>query len=283
MNKSNTHKKNWLIDCITALSGALRFFRNYQNPWEIFLARQFRKDGLITVADRQSGIRCRCTIGSYRMFGECWHDKDYDIPNFTVRPDDIVIDIGANQGFFSVYMAHKGAQVYAFEPFTPSFEILQQNLALNGMSNRVVAKPWAIAASSGETTMTTSNLLGGGMNTINLQFAKQALNNSVTGQITVPCRTLDQILDLFALRKIRLCKLDCEGSELEILSALSAEQAKCFDAIVLEYHPEAYNPLDLVRLITSWNQFHISFAEDKYCKSSILRAVSLDALLENGS
>ena len=55
-------------------------------------------------------------------------ERDYDVPRMQIRPNDIVVDIGANQGVFTCYAAYHGARVYAFEPFPQSFETLQENV-----------------------------------------------------------------------------------------------------------------------------------------------------------
>jgi len=56
-----------------------------------------------------------------------------------IRPGDIVLDIGANQGFFSCYAAHKGAKVFAFEPVPELRDRLMFNLRRNGFGARKVA------------------------------------------------------------------------------------------------------------------------------------------------
>ena len=141
-----------------------RFWLNYRNPLQILLKR-YAKNGMMTVVDRQTGIRCNCTVNSYQMFGETWYNKDYDIPHFPIRQGDVAIDIGANQGFFTCYAASKGAKVYAFEPFKDSFLTLTENLEINQLSSHVIARPWAIGGQNGSAKLIYTDCLGGGMNT----------------------------------------------------------------------------------------------------------------------
>ncbi len=57
-----------------------------------------------------------------------------------VRPDDVFLDIGANVGTFSIYAAkHMSSEgrVYACEPHLPTAVQLLQNVAANGVNDRV--------------------------------------------------------------------------------------------------------------------------------------------------
>lgn len=48
-----------------------------------------------------------------------------------------VIDIGANIGSFTVLCAHKGATVYALEPYSDNYEMLVDNVSLNSVQDKV--------------------------------------------------------------------------------------------------------------------------------------------------
>ncbi len=53
-----------------------------------------------------------------------------------IQKDDIVLDIGANVGAFSLFMSRMVKHVYAVEPMTT--DILRQNVVLNGINNITV-------------------------------------------------------------------------------------------------------------------------------------------------
>ena len=44
-------------------------------------------------------------LNSFAMLDEVWTSHDYDFPDFVFEPGVRVLDIGANQGFFSLYDA----------------------------------------------------------------------------------------------------------------------------------------------------------------------------------
>ncbi len=56
----------------------------------------------------------------------------------TIKPDQTVIDLGANIGFFALLYARQvgsTGKVYAFEPGPSSFALLQKNIAINNYKN----------------------------------------------------------------------------------------------------------------------------------------------------
>ena len=54
------------------------------------------------------------------------------------QPGDVFYDVGAACGLLSMYAALlPGIDIYAFEPKAPSFGVLVEHLAMNGMGSRV--------------------------------------------------------------------------------------------------------------------------------------------------
>src|SRR5215831_15660295 len=64
---------------------------------------------------------------------EIFVDKLYFQEGVSVLPGDIVLDVGANIGVFTLLAAQQGAQVYAYEPISLTFAALQQNVRLHGL------------------------------------------------------------------------------------------------------------------------------------------------------
>ncbi len=249
-------------------------FQRLGNPFHVLRRRLFAEpDEIMTVEDRVSGIRCRCTVGSYDMFGGTWYSHEYDVPHVPIREGDTVLDIGANQGFFTCYAAHQGARVYAFEPNPECYERLVSNLELNGLTNRVVARPWAISDKNGQAELFVSNELGGGMSTINPEFA-QNYHVSIRRKVEVPTYALPQVLESFSLSHVRFCKMDAEGSELAILRTLEASQLAMIDSFALEIHTGASSLQDLAEVILGWGTHQIGFNDERQYSAPIMRLIA---------
>ena len=57
-----------------------------------------------------------------------------------VKDKEIYYDIGANIGVFSMYSAiKKNAKVFAFEPESSNYFMLNKNISLNKLSGKVIA------------------------------------------------------------------------------------------------------------------------------------------------
>jgi FkbM family methyltransferase len=55
-----------------------------------------------------------------------------------IKPGDVVVDIGANIGYYTLYFAKKVSSqghIYAFEPDPVNFELLEKNIEINGYKN----------------------------------------------------------------------------------------------------------------------------------------------------
>jgi FkbM family methyltransferase len=84
---------------------------------------------------------------------EIWDDKLYFQEGISILPGDIVFDIGANIGVFTLCAAKQGARIYAYEPIPPTFELLQHNIHLHGFENIAHARNIGLSDRAEERTM----------------------------------------------------------------------------------------------------------------------------------
>jgi FkbM family methyltransferase len=261
-----------LVMLLSRFIELLNGFVRYGNPVHIILKRAFAKTGLLTISDRRTGVSVTAAVKSSHMFGETWYSRDYDVPGCPLRPGDSVLDIGANQGFFTCYAASKGAIVRAFEPSPDSFERLQTNVERNRFSSAVTISQQAVSSATGITSLWCSDYLGGGANTIVASHLK-SIPDTIRTRIEVDTVNINSILSEFT-HGVRLCKMDCEGAEFEILGSLS-DPSK-IDSFAIEYHPGAYPLRDLAAIMVNWGTHQISFAKT----SHMLYAVRTSILFE---
>jgi len=66
------------------------------------------------------------------------------------QPDEILVDIGANVGMYTIWAAKtRGVRVYAFEPESQNYALLYKNIVLNKLSKQVVAYCEALSDETG--------------------------------------------------------------------------------------------------------------------------------------
>lgn len=253
----------------------------YGNPAEI-LWQRLRRHSLLEfrVVDRRSGVACFCRPDAHRMFGEVWFDRDYDVPELPLRSGDMVLDIGGNQGFFACYAAWHGCRVVTLEPDAENLVLLKRNVEVNGFADRVTTVAAAVKGESGRTRLFRTEQLGGGMHTTIPRFA-ETMGFASSHGTEVPAVTVREILGKYAVDRIRLCKLDCEGAELEIIESLTTAEMNRIDAFALEFHREAYPVSALVAALDRHGSHHIFPAARKpYCSREILYALSRKVVSE---
>jgi len=139
------------------------------------------------------------------------HDDCYDLDRIDFKPGDVVIDIGAHIGFFAIYTALRFPQVliHSFEPFPENYELLQQNLERNGITT---VRTYQLGVSGdGSPLEMVTNPQNTGSATC---YSRTLEHDRTTG---IPSTTLDHIFDSLGVDKCKLLKIDCEGSEYEIL------------------------------------------------------------------
>ena len=212
---------------------------------------------------------------------ETFHARIYDIPVAPLRNGDIVMDIGANHGFYACWAAAQGAIVHAFEPDPNTFRLLVENIKLNGLEKNIRPHQMAIAAETGDLQLFCTETLGGGMSTIIPAFAVKS-GIDFASQANIKVLSLRDALEYCQTGQVRVCKMDCEGAEFSIFSSLPESIRTQFDAFVLEYHPQAYNFSQLMNILLTWDGYHISkvVSQDRDLSNANLSVIRSELLRE---
>ena len=132
------------------------------------------------------------------------------------------VDIGANLGLHSILMAHNGFSVTAFEPDPVHFDLLKRNLELNGATG---VTPIQAAVSDHDGKLEFVRVKG---NTTGSHLAGAKIN---------PYGELDRFdvevrACMAALEGADFAKIDAEGHEVTILSAIPPSRWARLDAMV---------------------------------------------------
>lgn len=156
---------------------------------------------------------------------EIWKFSCYDAVQ--LHKGDLVVDIGAHIGGYSVKAAKLGARVIAYEASPRNYELLVKNLVINECSK---VKTYNVAVASKD-----------GKIELNLD-PKWTAQNSIypvpylREKISIPCVNLNTVFTRDGLKRIDVLKLDVEGAEYDILLNSRSSYLKKVRRIIIEFH-----------------------------------------------
>lgn len=161
---------------------------------------------------------------------EIWTDECYFKGGYDIKPGDQVIDIGGHIGLFTVLAAKLGANVRTYEPVPENFDFLLQNIKENGVLDKVNAFNKAVTADGREVSLHTF-FDDPKWNT----GAARVLEEGKIGGLKAPSVKFDDVFREAGM-KCDFLKLDCEGSEYEILYGGASDIFKLTKIISMEFH-----------------------------------------------
>jgi FkbM family methyltransferase len=144
-----------------------------------------------------------------------------------LEPGMVTFDVGANIGYYTLMFAeHVGTSgaVHAFEPTPRLTQRLRENVRLNSFT-QVRVNEIAVA----DTVGTASLHLSCEDPEANSLFELAA----GAGHLPVPTNTLDKYVTDVSVTRIDLMKIDCEGSELNVLKGAAALLRSGYSPVIL--------------------------------------------------
>lgn len=136
-----------------------------------------------------------------------WEPFETTLVRRLIRPGDLVVDAGANLGWFSLVLARCGARVVACEPMPANADLLEANVTANGLAGLIKVHRVGLGAATDSATLELSSRNQG----------DHRVTAAPTGRkptVTIPIVPLD---DVVAGRRVDLLKMDTQGSEVAIL------------------------------------------------------------------
>jgi FkbM family methyltransferase len=137
------------------------------------------------------------------------HPHRYDWGNTRVYEDDVVLDIGACEGSFSVFAASKGARIIAVEPSKQMTKLikrlferrnLKQPDVVNKLLGRFCGETWFCEDPINIAASTTTSV-----------------GTELEGSYPVEVTTLDALVASLKIERIDFIKCDAEGADVDIL------------------------------------------------------------------
>ena len=150
-----------------------------------------------------------------------------------VRPGDVILDVGANVGFYTCHLARQvgpRGHVYAFEPEPRNIERLTKNVELNGFTNRVTVHPVALSYEDGAAPFFRASDDHSGWGSLN-RYGEHV------DHIEVETQTVDSLIEREGLKEIALLKVDVEGADFDVYRGAAKALAKrVFRHIMAEWN-----------------------------------------------
>lgn len=160
------------------------------------------------------------------------YETELGLLNKFLSPGQVMIDVGANYGMFSLtasQLVGNGGKVIAFEPARSTFSVFERNLALNGVQN-VTPFRLALSEAPGKLRLyhdvdTTRNSLAASADTQDFE--------------EVEVRTLDDVVKELGVSQLAFLKIDVEGAdELVCRGAVQILQTS-LPPVLFEHNPDA--------------------------------------------
>jgi FkbM family methyltransferase len=152
-------------------------------------------------------------IGKTIFYHGYYEGREIRIVKKLLRADDIILDIGANIGSWTLIFGKlaPAGKVYAFEP-SNTFIQLQKNLSLNPRLTRIDTFNIALGNENGfgEIDQTYGETSNDGMK-------RMVTPPLLTSMANIPMTTLDAWSSKHALHKLDWIKIDTEGMEYQII------------------------------------------------------------------
>lgn len=184
--------------------------------------KQLPADAAVWVDDFDGDLWFHCHLNEHMANQLYWRGayswSQLRVLEGILTPEMTFVDIGANQGEFSLFAAKRltVGQVYAFEPMTEMFDRLNRNVEANGFHNVAAIQKglWDEAASHVIYTCSEAFDDGTQHEGLGTLFPDATRTEPVE---TIHATTLDAVVDEQQLPRVDVIKIDIEGAELRAI------------------------------------------------------------------
>lgn len=253
------------IDMIMQNSIMAPYYKRLLDKFQIDISQPFcvinqvkiRNPFLLDERDLQSAL----IEISDLLFGDILHLYDLNMEgpylylDVTLHKGDVVLDCGANLGFFSAVAASQGCVCYAFEPT----ERICQDLSIYDeiYPGQIIPCQFALSDSVGTVQLALSET-GDAANTIIMDKKNSNLEANVPSEILkVKTTTVDAFVEQERLTHVDFIKADIEGAERLMLKGARKTLAKFGPKIAICTYHFNDDPQVLEQLILEANPNYV--------------------------
>jgi FkbM family methyltransferase len=222
-------------------------------------------DEEVIMISRDNGVKMICPTGDYRVAPiEVLNFLDYETTDSAmimrlISPNDCVIDIGANMGWYSINIAktYPLSKVHAFEPIPKTYSFLERNIKLNQLTN-IVSHPFGLSNERNNLTFYFYQEGSGNASSVNVSERKDA------ELVTCHVERLDDFVNINKLH-IDFIKCDVEGAELFAFQGaretLQRDKPIVFTEMLRKWSAKFnYHPNEIIALFSflDYRCFHVN-------------------------
>ncbi|RJQ51096.1 MAG: FkbM family methyltransferase [Desulfobacteraceae bacterium] len=180
------------------------------------------------------------TLFSHRIIYEetqqtGFYEKDISFLMISLlKPGDMVIDVGAHIGYFTLLagsLVEESGRVFSFEPIEENRKRLMHQVGINGLTNAILY-PDVVGDQNGKTTFFYNEDNDGGHAIWDV--SRHPFNEKTKRAprlLSLPIVRLDDFFNPDALSKLKMIKIDTEGNELNVLAGarhlIDTHRVKC--------------------------------------------------------
>ena len=194
---------------------------------------------------------------SMREYGE-FSEIELSLMLKFIMKDDVVFDIGANIGAFTVPFAKKVGdfgEVYSFEPQKLIYEILNENVNKNKLKN---VKVFNIGVGKKEEELELNDIdysKVGNFGGVSFKYESSSFTKNIKNKkYKVKVKNLDQLTEI---KKCNFIKMDVEFMELEILTGGKNFLKKFRPILWIENHELYPNKINKFLLENDYNAYWV--------------------------
>lgn len=160
---------------------------------------------------------------------EVCDSDEYKIINMNFNDDDVVIDIGANVGVVSIYLAKKfpNIKIYSYEAHPHTYSNFLKNIEANNVTN-IIPHNLAVYSKDDDNLTITLDIINTG--------SSSCFKDGGFLSENIKTISLDTIIKSYNIKKLKYLKIDCEGAEFDILENSNLIREIPIENIGIEIH-----------------------------------------------
>lgn len=205
----------------------------------------------VTAAGRT--LRLFCPNELTRSRAETFHEKEPETLEWIdgFAPGEVLVDVGANVGLYTLYAAARGAKVFAFEPESQNYALLNRNIYLNALGDSITALNVALADGDTLGALNLPRFLtGSALNNFgdNLDWKREkyqpAFRQGVLGF------SLDSFVARYPEAFPNHLKIDVDGAEIKVVEgAAKTLRDPRLKSLLIELNEDLPDDLRIVALV----------------------------------